>query len=38
MTLDTKKGMVSVKTYSPFLDKYLTEPEQEFELKDVDYK
>jgi hypothetical protein len=35
ITIDTKKNMISVKTYSPHINEYKTDPDQQFIFEDV---
>ncbi|MCK7590684.1 metallophosphoesterase [Subsaxibacter sp. CAU 1640] len=35
--VDTKNKSISVKTYSPWLDRFRTEPSHQFEFKDVEF-
>lgn len=36
ITVNPEANTVEVKTYSPYLDKYMTEPQQQFEFQNVD--
>lgn len=37
MTMDTKNGRVSVKSYSPYINEYKTDPENEFVIENVGF-
>jgi Calcineurin-like phosphoesterase len=38
VSIDTKNSIISVKTYSPYLNQYRTSPDQEFIIDDVSFK
>jgi len=37
ISVDTKASTISVKTYSPYLDEYKTDPSQQFIFKNVKF-
>lgn len=37
LTIDPGKGRISVRTYSPYIDEYKTEPSQQFEFEEVKF-
>ena len=37
LTIDVKKGVIDVKTYSPYLNKYNTKPNQQFRFENVKF-
>lgn len=38
ITIDTHEGTISVKTYSPYINEYKTDPGQQFSYKNVQFK
>ena len=37
LTIDPGKGRILVRTYSPYIDEYKTEPSQQFEFEEVKF-
>ena len=37
LTIDPKNRRISVKTYSPYINKYKTDTDQQFTFEDVDF-